>query len=277
MMYSVLQIVAAIVLAPALLSVIRRVKAFFGGRRGPTLLQPYRDLLKLARKSPVYSRTTSWVFQVSPTVSLAAVLAALLVVPMCGVPAILSFSGDFIFLAYAFGLIRFFTVSAALDTGSPFEGMGASREVQFSAVAEIALFACMIALVIMTGDTGLGAMFGHAWSSGGVRGEGILVLVAGSLMLVLLAENARIPVDDPTTHLELTMIHEVMILDHCGADLAMIEYASAVKLWIWSALVISVALPLRTGNPGLDIAAGVCGIFLVGVLIGVIESMMARE
>lgn len=277
MLYSALQIALALVLAPALMSVIRKVKAFFGGRRGPTLLQPYRDLFKLLRKAPVYSRTTTWVFRASPSVTLGAALAALAVLPMCGVPSLLAFPGDFVFLAYAFGLIRFFTVAAALDTGSPFEGMGASREVQFSTLAEAALFACLIALVVLSGGTQMTSMFGHGWAGGAdMRGEGILVLVAAALMLVLLAENARIPVDDPTTHLELTMIHEVMILDHCGVDLALIEYASALKLWIWSAIVISVALPLRTGNPAFDIAAGVCGVFVIGILIGVIESIMAR-
>lgn len=277
MLYSAIQVLLALLLAPALMSVIRMVKAIFGGRRGPTLLQTYRDLFKLLKKSPVYSRTTSWVFRASPSVSLGAVLAALAVTPMCGVPALLAFPGDFIFLAYTFGLIRFFTVAAALDTGSPFEGMGASREVQFSAVAEAALFACLIALVVVSGGISMPAMFGHAWvGAADMRGEGILILVAAALMLVLLAENARIPVDDPTTHLELTMIHEVMILDHCGVDLAFIEYAASLKLWIWSTIVISVALPIRTGSQIFDIAAGVCGVFVIGVVIGVVESIMAR-
>ncbi|HOD07050.1 MAG TPA: NADH-quinone oxidoreductase subunit H [Myxococcota bacterium] len=277
MIISAIQVLLALLLAPALLSIIRIVKAFFGGRHGPTLLQPYRDLWKLARKAPVYSRTTSWVFRASPSVTLGAVLAALAVLPLCGVPGPLAFTGDFIFLAYAFGLVRFFTVAAALDTGSPFEGMGASREVQFSALAEVALFACLIALAILSSSMSLSTMLDHSWAAAGnMRGEGVLILVAAALMLVLLAENARIPVDDPTTHLELTMIHEVMILDHCGLDLAMIEYASALKLWIWSAIVISVALPMRTGDAAFDIVAGVCGVFVIGILIGVIESIMAR-
>ncbi|HOA14607.1 MAG TPA: NADH-quinone oxidoreductase subunit H [Myxococcota bacterium] len=274
---AIVQFAVGLLLAPLLLTVIRRVKAFFGGRHGPTVMQPYIDLAKLARKTPVYSRTTTWVFKVSPVVGMAASIAALSILPQSGVPALAAFPGDFVFLAYVFGMMRFFTVLAALDTGSPFEGMGASREVQFAVLSEVALFSCLIALVIALDATSLGSIFAIAWGPAVQPGAaGILVLVACAMMLILLCENSRIPVDDPTTHLELTMIHEVMVLDHCGLDLAMIEYASALKLWIWSAIVVSLALPVRTGSPWLDLLAGTIGIFILGAVIGVIESIMAR-
>jgi len=139
------------------------------------------------------------------------------------------------------------------------------------------LFASLIALSVIFHETSLGSMFAAAWAPGaGAERGGILILVACALMLVLLAENSRIPIDDPTTHLELTMIHEVMILDHCGVDLAMIEYAASLKLWIWSAIVVSVALPIRTGDPLLDLGVGTIAIFLIGAIVGVIESIMAR-
>jgi formate hydrogenlyase subunit 4 len=277
MAYPIIQVLIAIIACPLLLSVIRRVKAFFGGRKGPKLLQIYYDLYKLLRKAPVYSRTTSWVFRASPSISMAAVLATLAVVPLAGLSALCPFSGDMIFLAYTFGLMRFFTVLAALDTGSPFEGMGASREVQFSALAEMALIAGLVALAVQYNATSLTTIFGTAWTDGRLSGnEAPLILVASTFMLVLLAENARIPFDDPTTHLELTMVHEVMILDHCGVDLAMIEYASAMKLWVWISLFVSAALPIRTGNPALDMAAGLGGMLAVAIVIGAIESIMAR-
>lgn len=267
----------ALFLSPLLLSVISRTKAFFGGRKGPPLLQPYYDLIKLLRKGAVYSRTTTWIFRAAPSIELASILAALSVTPLLGVPALLSFSGDLVFLAYSLGLARFFFVTAALDTGSAFEGMGASREVQFSSLAEVVLIVGLAAVAAMVQSFSLSDICRQAWAGGAVNGgPATLILVSLALLAVLLAENARIPVDDPTTHLELTMIHEVMILDHCGVDLAFIEYASALKFWIFGSLLVSVSLPFRSDNPGLEILAGLFGLFLVSALVGVMESSMAR-
>ncbi|MBI5844497.1 MAG: NADH-quinone oxidoreductase subunit H [Deltaproteobacteria bacterium] len=277
MTWQILNFFLALLLSPLLYSVINRTKAFFGGRNGPPVLQPYYDLVKLLRKGAVYSRTTSWIFRAAPSIELASVLAALAVTPLCGVPALLSFSGDLVFLAYSLGLSRFFFVTAALDTGSAFEGMGASREVQFSALAEVTLIVGLAAVAAMVHSFSLTDMCATAWDGMTVNGgPATLILVSLALLVVLLAENARIPVDDPTTHLELTMIHEVMILDHCGVDLAFIEYASAVKFWILGSILVSMSLPLRSLNPGLDLLAGLSGLFLMAVLVGVIESTMAR-
>jgi len=275
--YALLQVLLALAASPFLLSIIRKVKAFFGGRNGPPLLQPYYDLYKLLRKDALYSRTTSWIFRAAPPVEAAAVLAALLVTPLAGLPAPVSFSGDFLFLAYVLGLMRFFTVLAALDTGSAFEGMGASREVQFSALAEVALLAGLAALAAHFESASLSEISGKAWHVDFTSGkEAALLLVSSALFMVLLAENCRVPFDDPTTHLELTMIHEVMILDHGGVDLAFIEYAASVKLWVFSSLLVCMALPLRFDNPAANLAAGLTGVFAVAVVVGVVESIMAR-
>jgi formate hydrogenlyase subunit 4 len=271
-----LQLLGFLLAPPLLLGVIGRVKALVAGRRGPPLLQPWLDLLRLTRKGAVYSRTTTWVFRAGPVVGLAAVVAAGLLVPLGAPASTLSFAGDFALVAALLGLARFATVVAALDTGSSFEGMGASREVTFSALAEPALFLGLVALVRSTGGLDLthllGAGLAEAWHGDGPA----LLLVALSLFVVALAENARIPVDDPATHLELTMVHEVMVLDHSGPDLALIQYGAALKLYLFGALVVKLALGGRLADPLASLAAFALGQLLFAVLIGLVESTMAR-
>ncbi|MBU2489691.1 MAG: NADH-quinone oxidoreductase subunit H [Proteobacteria bacterium] len=277
MIYSLLFVFLALAFAPFLMSVINRTKAFFGGRSGPALLQPYYDLVKLLRKGAVYSRTVSWIFHTAPSVEVAAVLAALAVTPLGGIPALLAFPGDLLFLVYVLGLMRFCVVIAALDTGSAFEGMGASREVQFSALAEVALLVGLAAVAAKVHAVGLSDMCREAWAGGMFGENGVtMLLVSASLLVVLLAENSRIPVDDPNTHLELTMIHEVMILDYGGVDLALIEYAAAVKFWVLGSLLVSMALPFRGTSQIGNLAAGLGGLLVLALVVGCIESVMAR-
>ena len=262
-------------LPPLLLGVVNRVKARFSGRQGPPLWQLYADLARLVRKDAVYSRTTTWVFRAGPVVGLAAVASAGLLMAFGGAPAALSFDGDFVLFAYLLGLARFATVLAALDTGSSFEGMGAAREVTFSSLAEPALFLCLIILARATGSLSLTGMLGPALPLAWAQAAPALLLAAIALFVVALAENARIPVDDPNTHLELTMIHEVMVLDHSGPDLALILYGASLKLFLFAALFVRLVLGFSVqGVAGL-------GVFLVGLLgfaalIGVVESIMAR-
>jgi len=273
---SVLTLLAGFVLAPLLLGVINRTKAVFAGRHGAPCLQAYYDLAKLLRKGAVYSRTTTWVFRAAPVIGLASVITALTMIPIAGAPAAVSFAGDVIFFAYCLGLMRFFTVAAALDTGSSFEGMGASREVLFSALAEPALVLALAALCRVTGSLSLSGIFaamtGSTWISFGPA----LALVIVAMLVVFLAENARIPVDDPNTHLELTMIHEVMVLDYSGPDLALILYASALKLWVLGALIVGTSLSILGLSGAVAIVGFVGGMLLLAVVVGVIESAMAR-
>ena len=266
----------ALLLSPLLLGVINRTKAVIAGRRGQPLLQTYYDLWKLFHKGAVYSRTTSWIFRAGPMIGLAAALVAVTLVPLGDLPALVAFPGDLIMFAYLLGLMRFFTVIAALDTGSRFEGMGASREVLFSALAEPALLVALAALARQVGSYSLSEMSLRLSTEQWVQIGPVLALVVVALMIVLLAENARIPVDDPNTHLELTMIHEVMVLDHSGPDLAYILYGAALKLWLLGALVLGAALPVSGQNPGQDLALALGGMFLLAVLVGVVESVMAR-
>jgi formate hydrogenlyase subunit 4 len=179
-------------------------------------------------------------------------------------------------MAYILGVARFLTVAAALDTGSAFEGMGASREVQFAILAEVVLFMGIAVLAVGTGKISLSTIYYTLWDSHFSHIAPAVFLVALSFMIVLLTENARIPVDDPNTHLELTMIHEVMVLDHGGVDLAFIQYGSCLKLWLFSSLLVGMAMPVRTGTILVDMVINIAGIFAVSILVGIIESGMAR-
>jgi len=272
-----LNLVLALVAAPLLLGIINRTKAFFAGRTGqPLLQQAYYDIWKLLRKGAVYSGSTSWIFRVGPVVGLAVVLISATIIPFGGLPAVFSFKGDLILFAYLFGLSRFFTVLMAMDTGSSFEGMGASREVTFSGLSEPALLIGLAAIAKYTGHISLSEMFSSitpgVWLSAGPA----FVLVGLAILVVFLTENSRIPIDDPNTHLELTMVHEVMILDHSGPDLAMILYASAIKMWLLGTILIGIVVPIHGGDIVSDVSAAIFSMILLAVLVGVIESSMAR-
>jgi formate hydrogenlyase subunit 4 len=272
----ILSLLLGLLLAPLLPGIINRTKAFFGGRNGQPLLQLYYDLYKLLGKGAVYSRTTSWVIRAGPVVGLAAVLAALALVPCGGQSSFLKFQGDVLLFAYLLGLLRFFTVIAALDTGSAFEGMGASREVQFSALAEPAFLLGLSVVALETNNLSLSEIFSKMSFDTWSLAAPALLLVASAWVVVYLTENARIPVDDPNTHLELTMIHEVMVLDHGGPDFAFILYTSALKLWVLGALLTALVLPAHTGYAAADVAIFLGGQLVLAVVVGVIESTMAR-
>ncbi|MCI0651108.1 MAG: NADH-quinone oxidoreductase subunit H [Planctomycetes bacterium] len=272
-----MHVLLLLAMPPLLLGVINKTKAWFGGRVGPPLLQPYYDLAKLMRKDVVLSATTTWMFLAGPVVTLAAVVLAGLLVPLGRFDAPICFNGDLILFAYLFALGRFFTTAAALDTGSSFEGMGASREVTFACLAEPALFLAFLVLVKYSGALSLTRML-HAPMAHELSTLPFapLILVGAGLFIVLLAENCRIPVDDPNTHLELTMIHEVMVLDHSGPLLGLVLYGAAIKLFVLSAVLLHVIAPFTT-----DLAVAAWPLFAFEMLalaavIGVVESVMAR-
>jgi formate hydrogenlyase subunit 4 len=276
MMNLAVHMVLLLLMPPLLLGVINKTKAFFGGRLGPPLLQPYRDLARLMRKSLVLSRTTTLIFRASPAICLVAVLFAGLLMPLGPFDAPIRFSGDLVLFAYLFGLARFFTTAAALDTGSSFEGMGAAREVTFACLSEPALFFALLLLAKMSGSLVLSDML-HSplhvhWTLLGPS----LVLVAVGLFIIVLAENCRIPVDDPNTHLELTMIHEVMVLDHSGPLFGMILYGAALKLFVLGTFLLHIIAPVQTGRAWLDWGLFVAELIGLSVAIGVVESIMAR-
>ncbi len=276
MLHVAVHVLLVLLLPPLLLGVIAKTKAAFAGRVGPPLLQPYRDIAKLLRKGTVFSSTTTWVFRAGPVVGVASALLASLLVPLGHHAPPVSFAGDVILFVYLFALSRFFTAAAALDTGSAFEGMGASREVSFGALAEPALLLGFLVMARLSGSLSLGGMLRDPWAAGWLTHGASLALVAASWSVVLLAENCRIPFDDPNTHLELTMIHEVMVLDHSGPPFGLVLYGASVKLLVLGALLLHVLVPFGARGPWLDWAAFVAGMLLMAVAIGVVESVMAR-
>jgi formate hydrogenlyase subunit 4 len=273
---STIHVFLAFTLPPLLLGVIARTKALFAGRVGPPVFQSYYDLIKLFQKGSVLSTTTTWVFLAGPLVGLATAMISALLIPFADSSAPISFTGDLILLAYLLGLGRFFTALAALDTGSSFEGMGAAREVTFACLAEPAFFLGLLVLARLSGSLQLALMLDSSLAPHWVTNGASLALVMLSWFIVLLAENSRIPFDDPNTHLELTMIHEVMVLDHSGPAFGMILYGAGLKLFLFMALIVRLALPFATGFLWLDWSIFVGGMLVVAIVIGVVESSMAR-
>jgi formate hydrogenlyase subunit 4 len=271
----ILHLCLLLALPPLLVGIIIRTKSWFAGRKGAPLWQPYFDLWKLLRKGAVYSRTTTWLFRAGPIVTLASALAAGLLTPLGAAASPLGFSGDVILFAYLLGLGRFFTMAAALDTGSSFEGMGASREAAFSALAEPALFLVLAIVCVPAGSVSFAEAWASPWQTWGTA-HPALPAAAVALFGVLLAENSRIPIDDPTTHLELTMIHEAMVLDHGGPDLAFVLYGSAVKLFLFASLLVHMVLPVPPAGGALGAGVFVAGAVAVAVLVGIVESVTAR-
>ena len=272
----IIHCVVALLFPPLLLGVIGKTKAAFAGRVGAPYFQPYYDLLKLFRKGTVFSETTSWVFRAGPLVTLSATLIAVLLIPLGRHAAPLSFSGDLILFAYLFGLARFFTTIAALDTGSSFEGMGAAREVTFACLVEPTLFFALITLARMSKSLSLSTILTHSTPGTWIVAGTSMLLLVGALYITLLAENCRIPFDDPNAHLELTMIHEVMVLDHSGPAFGVILYAAALKLFVLGAVFVNVAFPIATGNALVDWAIFLVVMLVLAVSIGIVESVMAR-
>ncbi len=276
-MESFISLAIALLIAPLFPGIILKVKALFAGKKGPPLLIKYFTLAKLLRKGSVYSTSTTFVFLLGPIVACAAAVMALLFFPFAGVPPLLSFQGDVIVLFYILGVGRFFTIAAALDTASPFEGMGAAREAFFSTLAEATIFVVLIFFYRLNGSLSLATYFfgSQAISLAGPHGA-LLLLVIVSLFMILLTENSRVPVDDPATHLELTMIHEVMILDHSGPDLALIELGSFYKLFFYAAFISCLIKPLTLTDPVANTLLFYGLMTVVYVAIGVTESITAR-
>ncbi|MGW8157262.1 MAG: respiratory chain complex I subunit 1 family protein [Desulfoprunum sp.] len=276
-MESFVSFVLALLLAPLFPGVINKTKAIVAGKQGPPLLMKYYTLAKLCRKGSVYSTSSSFVFKLGPTVSFAAALMPLLFLPLAGTAPVFSFHGDVIVLFYIMGIGRFFTIAAALDTASPFEGMGAAREAFFSTLAEATIFAVLILFYRMSGSLSFADYFhgAKAVSLAGPTGA-LLLFVIVAMFMVLLTENSRVPVDDPQTHLELTMIHEVMILDHSGPDLALIELGAFFKLLFYSVFITHLLQPLVPAGPLVNGLLFYGILALVYVAVGVTESTMAR-
>lgn len=266
---NILRLAVWLVLAPLLPGIINQVKAWVAGRKGPPVLQLYYDLAKLWRKGVVLSTLASPAFVAGPAVAWVALVGAAMLMPLGSMGGALSFRGDVLLLIYLLALARFCMAWAAMETGSAFEGMGTAREVSYAVIAEAAVIAAVLSLSIQTGSVALVTMLSPSAGAGAV-------LLAAGLFTVLLAENCRVPFDDPNTHLELTMIHEVMVLDHSGPPLAAILHGASVKLLLFAVLLVQAVLPMGELSPAAAAGALAAGVLVVTVGVGLVESFLAR-
>lgn len=254
--------------------IVIRTKSIFSGRKGPGIFQPVKDVWRLFRKGAVYSHTSSFVFQIAPSIYFASILLALCMIPFGNHPGLISFNGDFIFFAYVLGMGKFFLIISALDTGSSFSGMGASREALYSLLVEPAFFILMGSFALLTGHTSFYEIF-STLHLGSYVSYAVATLAAFVLVIIALIENSRMPVDDPKTHLELTMVHEVMILDNSGFDLGLILYSTYLKFAMYGALIANFFLaPQFSWYISVLTFAGIQ--FIFAMLVGTVESFMAR-
>ena len=248
------QMLLVLLLAPLLTGFVRKVKARLLRRQGPPLLQPYRDLLRLIRKEAVVAENASWLFRIAPYLIFAATWVAAALVPTFATGLMFSWSADLIVIVALLGSARFFLALAGMDVGTSFGGIGASREVMIASLAEPAMIMVVFTLALIAGSTQLSTVAGYMmFGDVGLRVSLGLSLIA--LIMVAIAENARIPVDNPATHLELTMVHEAMVLEYSGRHLAMIEFAAALKLLLYMSLIACLFAPWGLAVAGAGPAA----------------------
>lgn len=253
--------------------IILRTKSITSGRKGPGLMQPIKDVLRLFKKGTIYSETTSIIFRIAPVITFSSVLMACLVVPFGSWRGLVSFDGDFVFFAYILALGKFFSIIAAMDTGSSFEGMGASREALYSMLAEPAFFILIGSFALLTGNTSFFNIFSTLHLGSSITYT-LGVLASFVLIMISMIENSRMPVDDPKTHLELTMIHEVMILDNSGFDLGLILSTGYLKFAMYGALIADFFIGGLSLTLAIPVFLGIQITF--AVIVGLIESFMAR-
>ena len=278
---AVLQVAGLLAVAPLLRGAIKKMKATMQMRKGPPLLQGYYDLAKLFRKETVRSETASWVYVLGPRLYFAAAVAATMLVPVLVAASPLDGAGGILGLVGILALGRFALAAAALDTGSPFGGMGSSREMTIAALAEPALMLGLFTSALAAGSLDLGAVVRGALTPGALFRPSDILALSG-LFVVLIAETGRIPVDNPATHLELTMIHEAMVLEYAGPDLALVEWASALKELLYITLLIDLFIPfgiattIAPGPVAIAAVAWVAKVFVFGVVITLVETTNAK-
>lgn len=254
--------------------VVIRTKSLFSGRKGPGFFQPVRDILRLFRKGNIYSNTSSFIFRIAPDIYFASLIVAIMLIPFGDHKGVFSFNGDFVFFAYLLALGKFFSIIGALDTGSSFEGMGASREALYSLLVEPAFFLLMGSIALLTGYSSFADIFSSI-HFGSYISYAVGTLASFVLVAIAMIENSRMPVDDPKTHLELTMIHEVMILDNSGFSLGIIFYATELKFAMYGALIANFFLsPGQAWYYSFALFFGVQILF--AIVVGFMESFIAR-
>ena len=257
-----------------MMGIIKKTKTFWAGKKGPSIFQPLYDFIRLIKKDFVISNTTSVAFRIAPIITFSTVLFASLFVPLASGSALINIPAGLIVFAYTLALGKFASMISAMDTGSSFEGMGASREACFSTIVEPAFFMVMASIMTLSGNYTFDAL-SNIIASAGNYGVLIIVFSVVVLFIMMLTEASRVPVDDPATHLELTMIHEVMILDNSGSDLALFSWANSIKLLLLSSLIANMIIP-STIEGWLSVLLYLVIMFIISIIIGTVESSMAR-
>ena len=274
MIVKILNLILLLIIPFLMVGIIRKTKAFWGARKGASIFQPIYDFVKLMKKDSIYAHSTTSIFKLAPSISFACVVFASLFIPMIQGVAIINIQGEMVIFAYALGLAKFISLLASMETASSFEGMGASREACFTTIIEPAFFiviATIMALCKIYTFDSLNQVIINAGSLGYL----IILFAVLALFIMLLTEGCRVPVDDPATHLELTMIHEVMILDNCSQELALISWSAYAKMFLISSLIATLILPTNLGFwTGLGAFLGI--IFLISIIVGTLESAIAR-
>jgi formate hydrogenlyase subunit 4 len=268
------QMLLVLAAAPLLTGFVRKIKARLTRRQGPPLLQPYRDLVRLMRKEVVLADNASWLFRAIPYIVFAATWVAAALVPTFRIGLLFSWSADLIAIIALIGSARFFLALGGLDVGTSFGGIGSSREVMIASLAEPAMLMIVFTIALIAGSTQLSTMAGYMVSPAvGLRVSLGLALIA--LIMVAIAENARIPVDNPATHLELTMVHEAMVLEYSGRHLALIDLTAELKLLLYVSLIACLFVPWGLANPGAGPAALAVGIVTYGAKLAVAGFLLA--
>lgn len=277
------QMVVLLGVSPFVVGLIRKVKARLQCRQGASVFQPYADLVKIFGKESVIPSTTSWIFTITPYILFGSTLAAGLLVPVFLADMPLGFAGNIIALVYLLALGTFFLILAGLDAGSAFGGMGSSREALVASVTEPAMILSIFAIGLTAGSTNLNTIVHRTALLEGVMTDPAPHLLAlGALFIVTLAETGRVPVDNPATHLELTMIHEAMILDYSGRHLALVEWAAGMKLLVFLSLLVNIfapwgiAIEATAGAMALGLFAYLIKVSALAVMIGVLECTVAK-
>ena len=274
MIMKLLNLIILLIVPFLMAGVIKKTKAFWGGRKGPSVMQPLYDFIKLMKKDYVISKTTSVVFKIAPVAAIATVLFAGMFVPLASGSALINVSAGIIIFAYTLSLGKFVSLLSAMDTGSSFEGMGASREACFTSIVEPAFFMVIASIMALSGNYTFDSLK-TILANAGSYGILITVFAVVVLFIMVLIEGSRVPVDDPATHLELTMIHEVMILDNSGSDLALFTWANGIKMLLISSLIANMIIPSGI-NDWLSVVLYLLIMFVISVIIGTVESGMAR-
>lgn len=274
MMMNIINLIILLIVPFLMMGLIKKTKAFWAGKKGPSIIQPLYDFVRLIKKDFVISKTTSVVFKLAPVFAISTVLFAALFVPLASGSAIINIPVGLVVFSYILGLGKFMSLISAMDTGSSFEGMGASREACFTSIVEPAFFLLIASVMALTGNYTFDSL-GKIISNAGGYGVLITVFAVFVLFIMMLIEGSRVPVDDPATHLELTMIHEVMILDNSGSDLAIYSWANGIKMLLITSLIACMVIPHNLPTM-LHILCYLLVAGIVSVAVGTVESGMAR-